>query len=558
MKVSAVNLNKLTFKNNQEVEDKKEVNGQHSDEKKSGKVVSYTLIGLAVLGGAIILLNNMKKGKTPTVEPDIDLSPSVLTDDNIPLSKDILSEDAKRELKRVKALLNPKNNSIVDEEFVDKNILVATAEHNLGLKRLNEWYRSLELKSDEIIAEGQDLKNKYRRILAPKKGIDPELGNKIDADLASRVMDPKTRAEMAEQYTKDAQDAADAAAELAAKEAKKAQMLKLKEENPEEYARLKKERELAKKAAKTSAKADAISNSIKRFEMPDGREVYSVSVPIKNGKYSQIRTVDSDKVLSSTIVENDRTIHTVFNDDIKTVYIHENKTPCSAEIEVIKTYRKCENGKYEFVSRQIDDSNREFVKTVTRLDNGNTQITTETSKRIEIVVRDKKGEVLETKIIHKFSGSNPEPPVAPVKVLASWYVNYLDLCKKYGQAPRICGVKGGAWDHFYELSLRENDPQAYEFYISTRNYRARYNETARLLLMLEKLDLGSLSPKNLSKYDVILLKNYLNNPSIEPAAARQINNLLAEYEAFVQRAAAEEKNRHRATQRAGQKVLLNA
>lgn len=175
-----------------------------------------------------------------------------------------------------------------------------------------------------------------------------------------------------------------------------------------------------------------------------------------------------------------------FNDDMKTTVAIDAKGNIKT-----KLFGKDKNGKFKLIQSETHNKNGS-QKLVEHLDDGNTKITISDRDKRVITVRDKKGKILSEEHINT---SQSKPPDAPKqKVLAAWYVNYLQLCKKFGVQPRICGVSGGAWDHFYELNLRATDPEAYKSYLRLQSYRARYDEKAQLMEALRggKLPISSL------------------------------------------------------------------
>ena len=178
---------------------------------------------------------------------------------------------------------------------------------------------------------------------------------------------------------------------------------------------------------------------------------------------------------------------TTYGDDIKSTYTVDQKRGVCVE----KLYQK-ENGKYVCIGRTTTDYSNApsiTVKTVEQLENGYSKTTIANFDGETVIIRDKKGNIIDEKTFNKKGngpeGSNgptgPNPPDSAGKLLDPWYTAYLKLCKEFGVQPRMCGVKGGAWDHFYELRLRKYDPEAYESYLRIEAYRARYNEKSQIM-----------------------------------------------------------------------------
>ncbi len=117
------------------------------------------------------------------------------------------------------------------------------------------------------------------------------------------------------------------------------------------------------------------------------------------------------------------------------------------------------------------------------------------------------------------------------KLLAPWYKDYLRLCKMCNVSPRLCGVKGGAWDHYYELSLRVYDPDGYKSYIAIRKYRSQYNEKAKILEILDKLDRGRLRAP-LSTSEISRIKKLIATGELSDSTVKSLENLIAETEAY--------------------------
>ena len=211
-----------------------------------------------------------------------------------------------------------------------------------------------------------------------------------------------------------------------------------------------------------------------------------------SGKKGIIEEFDpaTGKVIKRKIFNGRNVEITNYHGDIRTTSV----TDKDGKV-VEKIFQKDKDGKYKCIRRNISypDYPEAPIKTVEHLDNGYTKITESELKQTTITIKDKKGNIVDIKNILKGTdgGSGDLPPADAGKMLAAWYKDYLELCGKYGEPIRICGVKGGAWDHYYELCLRRDDPEAYATYLRNLAYRARYNEDARIALAIRE---GILKP----------------------------------------------------------------
>ena len=424
----------------------------------------------------------------------------------------------------------------VSPETIDSNILIATSEQNSDLAKLNKYFEEEGIKAEKLQAENLKLKDSIRQKLSNPTEPDAQLGNKIDN--RTKTMPDDVRADMNEYYTQMAKEAEEKALELKkieeAKQAKKDAMLKLKEENPEEYHRLKVERNKAQRLAKKERKAKAIKTVPSYNDFHDGTvKIY----PTANGNIER-EYIDATGKLSSEIrYEKDRIVRTSYKDGVgKTSFIHDNKSGNTT----MKHYEVDEKGKYRLVSREVDIPTKSTTITIEHKENGLTQITTESPASRSIVIKDKKGNIISSETIEKSRRpKKPDSPDAPMgELLAPWYKDYLRLCQMCNVSPRLCGVKGGAWDHYYELSLRVYDPDGYKSYISIRKYRSQYNEKAKILEILDKLDRGCLRAP-LSTSEISRIKKLIATGELSDSTVKSLENLIAETEAYRARMAAQ-------------------
>lgn len=529
MKISGIDLYSTPFtsKKRDEKEDSQDFGRENlKEESNSSKKVVYALSALAVVGIAALALRKGKSVPTHT-EP---IKPTILTTppaDNVSEPTKALSKEAKDALDSVRKAFGQETK--VSPETIDSNILIATSEQNSDLAKLNKYFEEEGIKAEKLQAENLKLKDSIRQKLSNTKEPDAQLGNKIDN--RTKTMPDDVRADMNEYYTQMAKEADEKALELKkieeAKQAKKDAMLKLKEENPEEYHRLKVERNKAQRLAKKERKAKAIKTVPSYNDFHDGTvKIY----PTANGNIER-EYIDATGKLSSEIrYEKDRIVRTSYKDGVgKTSFIHDNKSGNTT----MKHYEIDEKGKYRLVSREVDIPTTSTTITVEHKENGLTQITTESPASRSIVIKDKKGNIISSETIDKPSRpKKPDSPDAPMgKLLAPWYKDYLRLCQMCNVSPRLCGVKGGAWDHYYELSLRVYDPDGYKSYIAIRKYRSQYNEKAKILEILDKLDRGRLSAP-LSTSEISRIKKLIATGELSDSTVKSLENLIAETEAY--------------------------
>lgn len=536
MKLSGLNLYDVRFtsKDSSKKEDLQDFGRENlKEESNSSKKIVYALSALAVVGIAALALRKGKSVSTHTdpIKPTIHTTPPA---DNTSEPVNALSKEAKDALDNVRKAFGQETK--VSPETIDSNILIATSEQNSDLAQLNKYFEEEGIKAEKLQAENLKLKNAIREKLSNPKEPDAQLGNKIDN--RTKTMPDDVRADMNEYYTQMAKEADEKALELKkieeAKQAKKDAMLKLKEENPEEYHRLKVERNKAQRLAKKERKAKAIKTVPSYNDFHDGTvKIY----PTANGNIEREYIDASGKLSSEIRYEKDRIVRTSYKDGVgKTSFIHDNKSGNTT----MKHYEIDEKGKYRLVSREVDIPTTSTTITVEHKENGLTQITTESPASRSIVIKDKKGNIVSSETIDKPSRpKKPDSPDAPMgKLLAPWYKDYLRLCKMCNVSPRLCGVKGGAWDHYYELSLRVYDPDGYKSYIAIRKYRSQYNEKAKILEILDKLDCGRLRAP-LSTSEISRIKKLIATGELSDSTVKSLENLIAETKAYRARMAAQ-------------------
>ena len=529
MKLSGLNLYDVRFtsKDSSKKEDSQDFGRENlKEESNSSKKVVYALSTLAVVGIAALALRKGKSVPSHT-EP---IKPTILTTppaDNTSEPVNALSKEAKDALDNVRKALGQETK--VSPETIDSNILIATSEQNSDLAKLNKYFEEEGIKAEKLQAENLKLKDSIRQKLSNPTEPDAQLGNKIDN--RTKTMPDDVRADMNEYYTQMAKEADEKALELKkieeAKQAKRDAMLKLKEENPEEYHRLKVERNKAQRLAKKERKAKSIKTVPSYNGFHDGTvKIY----PTANGNIER-KYIDATGKLSSEIrYEKDRIVRTSYKDGVgKTSFIYDNKSGNTT----MKHYEIDEKGKYRLVSREVDIPTTSTTITVEHKENGLTQITTENPDLRHIVIKDKKGNIISSEIIDKSSRpKKPDSPDAPMgKLLAPWYKDYLRLCKMCNVSPRLCGVKGGAFDHYYELSLKVYDPDGYESYMRIRKYRAQYNEKAQLLEVLDNLDNGGFRVP-LSMSEISKIKKLIESGELSDSTVKSLENLITETKAY--------------------------
>lgn len=534
MKLSGLNLYDVRFtsKDSSKKEDSQDFGRENlKEESNSSKKVVYALSALAVVGIAALALRKGKSVPTHT-EP---IKPTILTTppaDNTSEPVNALSKEAKDALDSVRKAFGQETK--VSPETIDSNILIATSEQNSDLAKLNKYFEEEGIKAEKLQAENLKLKDSIRQKLSNPTEPDAQLGNKIDN--RTKTMPDDVRADMNEYYTQMAKEADEKALELKkieeAKQAKKDAMLKLKEENPEEYHRLKVERNKAQRLAKKEQKAKAIKTVPSYNDFHDGTVKI---IPTANGNIEREYIDVTGKLSSEIRYEKDKIVRTSYQDGVgKTSFIHDNKSGNTT----MKHYEIDEKGKYRLVSREVDIPTKSTTITVEHKENGLTQITTESPASRSIVIKDKKGNIISSETIEKSRRpKKPDSPDAPMgKLLAPWYKDYLRLCQMCNVSPRLCGVKGGAWDHYYELSLRVYDPDGYKSYIAIRKYRSQYNEKAKILEILDNLDRGRLRAP-LSTSEISRIKKLIATGELSDSTVKSLENLIAETEAYRARVA---------------------
>lgn len=523
MNVAPVDLKITTFGNSEIIKEKELDKGNISvskENKSPNKAILLTLSGLAAAGVVAIGISKLRKGKIEDLQ-------SVKTVEE--KSGDIgdLSEEAKRALDYVKSKLHSDNKPVLSPEIIDDNILIATSEHNSELAKLNKALRKEEKNSADVYARrNRKIKAKIRERLAQPKEPDSELGAKINNRLKSRQMSDDMRAKMQEFYIQ-----MDKEAKIEAqKQAKRDAMLKLKEENPEEYARLKAERIKAKKLERAEKKAAELAKNTKIVEI-NGKKYKEITTISKNGnKLTKYYSVEDGVLHSERLYSKDAVIHTVYPDNGKTIVVHRDG------ISILKTFEKNEKGQYKLISREKTELYGPLGSSLTlteHLQNETTRVTKENYREKTIIIYDKKGNVISRESISKSKPPKPpeSPKAEPPKMLAPWYIEYLNLCKEFGASPRICGVPGGAWDHYYELSLKKYDPEEYASYLRIREYRARYNERAKIL---ELLDTGHTN-QLLTESEIQILETYLKSEDLSPELKALIKRIIVEAKAALAR-----------------------
>lgn len=346
---------------------------------------------------------------------------------------------------------------------------------NSDLKALQEKYQTLEQKEQNIKQNVFKLKEEMHK----KSEINSD---KIDKQFETKNTELD---ELNKQYKQLEEEAEAEAKRLAEKQAKKEEWQKFAAEYPEEAAKIKAEKKAAQKAAE-KAKKEEITKANTRFaENYEGETIKIVKSKNKDGSVITRQYTEDGKTLLKEIREtrDGKTIETTYSKELKTTVINDEYGNMTTKLSA-----KNKNGNYELIQRETVNINDRTSKLVEQLEDGTSKTTVSNDYEKVVTIRDKKGNIISEERFNKY---NPEPPKpAEVKVLASWYQEYLRLCKKYGVQPRICGVKGGAWDHFYELNLRETNPEAYQSYIRIREYRARYDETARIMQALDNNVIG--------------------------------------------------------------------
>jgi len=174
------------------------------------------------------------------------------------------------------------------------------------------------------------------------------------------------------------------------------------------------------------------------------------------------------------------------------------------EIRTKKHYIKNGKGKHKIHYREKITSGPDNVveqcKNVQQLSNGYSQTVIDDYKErtTKAIIRDKKGNII-SEIITDWKkpgsggGPGPEDPYngSRKKLLAPWFKHYLELCQKFGESERPCGVIGGAWDHYIELSKWDADPDGMLRQILINDSRVEYDPKARLLALINNYGFNS-------------------------------------------------------------------
>lgn len=481
------------------------------------QAVTITLSALAVAGLAALAINNLRKGKTQM--PPIDFvqgsgSPFLQKPTNQ------ITNEGQEILNHVNSILEQKPK--LSPETIDANILGATSEQNAELNKLNNQYRHTEqwqAKMEEkerhrLSRIGQEYKQSIKQKLTNPTEPDSQLSQKIDNRIST--MPENVRSEMTEYYTKMAETAD-----------KEAAMLKLKEENSTEYARLKTEKNRANRLAKKQAKQkalDEITTVYRSEKYPDGK-----IVKIETPDMVITKEYDKDGNIRSVMQYdyNKGKTQTYYSKNQKFTYFYDDFYPRI----ISKTFQKDEKGKYKLVSREIDITDSQMGRTIkiVHLEDDTTLITKESPEWYIKTIKNKKGETIyDSGTVYK-NNNNSKPPTPPEppkpREFADWYKEYLSLCAKYGVAPRECG-RGGALGHYNELLRKDNDPDAYKAYLRIRAYRAKYDDMAKIEEIMDALEAGSYRVP-LTKAELERVKELLKNPAV-PKNLEQILKTMVE------------------------------
>lgn len=300
-------------------------------------------------------------------------------------------------------------------------------------------------------AQNQQYVKDLKTHLHQKPEQSPEI---MDARLGQKSMPADVRAEQQKFYTEmeekaatearlAAQKAEIEAKELARKQAKREEMLKLKEENPAEYKRLQVERKKARHAEHVAQRTRTVTPN----ENPD-IDFKRVINETSEGRVIREYSLDNNTLLREYRVDKygDRLNTVSYAGDTKIVTGYNKKGDT-----IEKMFVKNDKGEYELLRRVKYNAAEPYkgVKTVERLEDGTTMITTESEYTKNIVFRDKKGNILSEQNISKGERFDP-----PVKLKAPWLNHYEQLCKKFNCDPLSYEV--GAADHYLELCLRDN------------------------------------------------------------------------------------------------------
>jgi hypothetical protein len=258
--------------------------------------------------------------------------------------------------------------------------------------------------------------------------------------------------------------------------------------------------------------ADKKGNRLIKTKYNDGQT--AITQVNKNGTSVETTYDKNNKVTSIITKDVNGSSTTKFDGNLK-VTTHNGKDGI-----VQKLYIQDKKGNFKCVGRTSFDPAHPTkpYKEVIQLENGNSKTTISTEESKRVIIRDKKGKVLEDYTVKPKGTKDPDAPKPPElkaiivhcgqKALAPWYVNYQKLCEKYHTTPYGTEAGSGAWKHFQELLLLDTDKKAYREYMNLQKYRARY-DTEALLATLDS-DFSSYIknlPENLKDAAVSLIQD---------------------------------------------------
>ena len=335
--------------------------------------------------------------------------------------------------------------------------------------------------------------------------------------------------------------------DLETKSIEKAERKAYLKAHPEEAKALRK----AQKAERLNARTTQEQFYSEEF----GQDVVSVTVKGKNGtQVTKIYTRDKETLLREIFVNNNQTTRVT---GIKAssvdsqIAVTEHVDNMGYITKVTKQKVKEPNGKYVDVIRtkhseraypvQTSDGFYEILcseKNVYKLNNGKsmTEYVGKDGDKIQIL-RDKKGKILEEIYIGPDKTSGPDE--LKIKLLEQWYINYLNLCKKYNMRPLSGEAGSGAFSHFRDLLLRDTDYIEFLSLLNTLKYRAQYNSDAAVRLMLldglrfeayeiEKILRGVLEKKGIDALEKYVEKLCFRLPDYEEKIINIFQNLQQE------------------------------
>lgn len=292
------------------------------------------------------------------------------------------------------------------------------------------------------------------------------------------------------------------------------------------------------KALRKAQKAERLNarTTQKQFYSEEfGQDVVAVTVKGKNdSQVTKIYTPDKKTLLREVFINNNQVTRVT---GIKTPSVDSKITVTESGYTTTKQKVKGPNGKYVDVMRTKrteipfetrfwhgDGCYHEIAvteKNVYKLNDGKsmTEYVGNNGDKLQII-RDKKGKVIEEKYIGVAKPGGASGP-DKIKLLEQWYIDYLELCKKYNMSPLSGEAGSGAFSHYRDLLLRDTDYIEFLSLLDTLKYRAKYNCDAAVRLMnlrgfgFDTYEIENILREVLNTQGIESLKKYVENLCFE-------------------------------------------